>query len=94
MSDTARLALTVVCYVVAVLAQLAGLALLAKEGRRVGATLPRWRDADPQPGSAGRRGELDRVVDDLLGNRFDRTSALALLALGVVAGGLGHFLGL
>jgi hypothetical protein len=49
MSDAARTALTVFCYCVAVLAQLAALALLVAEGRRTGAALRRWRDADLDP---------------------------------------------
>ncbi|MGY1631067.1 hypothetical protein ACI784_05070 [Geodermatophilus sp. SYSU D01186] len=133
MSDAARTALTVFCYCVAALAQLAAIALLVAEGRRTGAALRRWAAADPGPvavtGPAGTtavtgppppsgatavtgprpspslpavdgrsvdgRG-ADRValVDPLLGNRFDRTGAVVLLAAGVVVGTIGHLLSL
>ncbi|SFL24379.1 hypothetical protein [Geodermatophilus ruber] len=101
MSDTAQVGLAVVCYAVAVSAQLAGLALLVTEARRTGAALRRWRDEDPErrwsdedPEPAGQHGDLDRVVARLVGNSFDRTAAVVLLAVGVVAGALGHFLSL
>jgi hypothetical protein len=124
MSDAARTALTVFCYCVAVLAQLAALALLVAEGRRTGAALRRWRDAErapsavtgpagasavtgpagasavtgpPQPtGPAVDAWRADRagLVDPLLGNRFDRTGAVVLLAVGLVLGTIGQLLSL
>jgi hypothetical protein len=89
MSDTAQVALTVVCYTVAALAQLTAIALLAREGRRSGRVLRRWQEADPR-----RRAELPDLVGDLLGNSFDRRTAVVLLVVGVVAGAVGHFLSL
>jgi hypothetical protein len=89
-SDTAQTALAVVCYVVAMSAQLAGIALLVRETRRTRVGLRRWRDARPP----GRQEDRDALVAELLGNQFDRTSALVLLAIGVVAGALGHLLDL
>jgi hypothetical protein len=56
MSDTARTALTVLCYAVAALAQLAALAVLIAEGRRTDAALRRWRDAEPGPPGPGTPG--------------------------------------
>ena len=92
MSDTAQLALTIVCWLVAVAAEVTGIALLAKEARASRRAVARWRaerDAAGQP----RRG-LDDLVGELLGNRFDRGAAVALLALGVVVGAIGDFLSL
>ncbi|MDP9428481.1 MAG: hypothetical protein M3Q47_06195 [Actinomycetota bacterium] len=97
MSDTAQVALTVVCYVVSVLAQLAGLALIVKEVQRTGRALARWRAIREEAGkadSSGQRGELGAVVDHVLGNQFDRTSAVVLLVIGVVVGALGNLLSL
>ncbi|MGY1637980.1 hypothetical protein ACI78V_15145 [Geodermatophilus sp. SYSU D00742] len=131
MSETARTALTVVCYSVAVLAQLAALAILVAEGRRAGAALRRWRDAEPGPATGAgppsptavvgppgttavvgppgtttalvptsgpatdrRRADRAALVDPLLGNAFDRTSAVVLLVVGVVVGTIGHLLSL
>jgi hypothetical protein len=34
------------------------------------------------------------MMDDVLGNQFDRTAAVVLLVIGVVVGTLGHFLSL
>ncbi|MGY1689511.1 hypothetical protein ACI79C_04115 [Geodermatophilus sp. SYSU D00697] len=89
MSDTAQVALTVVCYAVAALAQLTALVLLAREARRSSSVLRRWHEADPR-----QRAELPGLVGDLLGNSFDRGAAVVLLVVGVVTGALGHFLSL
>ena len=97
MSDTAQVALTVLCYVVAALAQLAGLALLVKEVQRTGRALARWRATWEEAGEADSsrlRSELGAVVDHLLGNRFDRRSAVVLLVIGVVVGALGNLVSL
>ncbi|RBY82499.1 hypothetical protein DQ238_04220 [Geodermatophilus sp. TF02-6] len=101
MSETARVALAVVCFSVALLAQLTGIALLVGEGRRTGDALRRWRDArsgvggrDTPAGAPVRAEELDGLVDHLLGNRFDRATAAVLLLVGVVAGALGSLLSL
>jgi hypothetical protein len=95
MSETARVALAVVCFSVALLAQVTGLALLVADARRTGATLRRWRDG----GTAGREreapirlDELTDLLDSLLDNRFDRAAAAVLLLVGVVASALGWFL--
>jgi hypothetical protein len=97
MSETAQVALAVVCFSVAVLAQVTGLALLVADARRTGAALRRWRDGGP-PGreeeSPVRLGELAGLLDSLLDNRFDRATAAVLLVVGVVAGALGCFLAL
>ncbi|MGY1592831.1 hypothetical protein ACI789_07750 [Geodermatophilus sp. SYSU D00965] len=89
MNETAQVALTVVCYAVAALAQLTALALLAREGRRSSSVLRRWQEADPR-----QRAELPGLVGDLLGSSFDRGAAVVLLVIGVVTGALGHFLSL
>ena len=97
MSDSAQLALAVVCYVVAVCAQLAGLALVVKEVRRTSRALRRWQAAGTEGralDASVRGGELSLIVDDLLGDRFDRAGAVVLVGIGVVAGALGHFLSL
>ena len=95
MCDTAQVALAVLCYLVAVLAQLGGIALLVKEARRAGRVLGRWRAANP-PGRepAGAQAELSDVVEHLLLDRFDRMAAVALVMTGVVAGAVGNFLSL
>jgi hypothetical protein len=97
MSETAQVALAVVCFSVALLAQVTGLALLVADARRTGSALRRWRDG----GVAGREqeapvrlGELTSLLDSLLDNRFDRAAAVVLLLVGVVAGALGWFLAL
>ena len=97
MSETAQVALAVVCFSVALLAQVTGLALLAAEARRTASVLRRWRDG----GTVGRGreapvrlGELTGLLDALLDNRFDRSAAIVLLVVGVVAGALGWFLAL
>ena len=97
MSETAQVDLAVVCFSVAVLAQVTGLALLVLDARRTGSAVRRWRDG----GSPGREretpvrlGELDGLLDSLLDNRFDRATAAVLLMVGVVAGALGWFLAL
>jgi hypothetical protein len=97
MSETAQVALAVVCFSVALLAQVTGLALLVADARRAGSALRRGRDG----GTAGRDreapvrlGELTSLLDSLLGNRFDRAAATVLLLVGVVAGALGWFLAL
>ena len=91
MSDTAQVALAVLCYLVAVLAQLGGIALLVTEARRVGRILGGRRAADPLGTEHLEAGD---VVDHLLGNRFDRVAGVALLVTGVVAGALGNVLAL
>jgi hypothetical protein len=95
MSDTARLALTLVCWLLAGAAEVTGIALLAKEARASRRAVARWRerrDSAPEP-SAGLE-DVEDVLDQLLGNRFDRAAAVGLLALGVVVGSIGNFLGL
>src|SRR3712207_9094792 len=97
MSETAQVALAVVCFAVAVLAQVTGLALLVAEARRTGAALRRWRDGGPEghrPETPVRPGDLAVLVDALLGNRVDRAAAPALLVGGVVAGARGWGLAL
>ncbi len=98
MSETAQVALAVVCFSVALLAQVTGLAMLVADARRTGSALRRWRDG----GIAGREreapvrlAELTSLLDSLLGNRFDRAAAAAVLLLvGVVASAVGGFLAL
>jgi hypothetical protein len=95
MSPTARVALIVVCWTVTLLTELAGLLLLALEGRRTGRALRRWREIDPETeGIFARQRQLDDLVDVLTGRPFDRLSAVALLATGVVVGAIGAFLSL
>jgi|GEM_PF-6810932 len=93
MSPTARLALTVLCWTLALLAELAGIALLVKEGRRTGRALRRWRQVAPEDeGLFAKQRQLDALVDVLAGNSFDRGTAVALVALGVVLGTVGDLL--
>jgi hypothetical protein len=87
MSSDARLALTVVCFAVALLAEVGAVLLLAKEARAAGRALRRWR-------AEGRKAEEADVLEQLLGNRFDRSAAVVLLVGGIVAGGVGDFLSL
>jgi len=97
MSETAQVALAAVCFSVALLAQVTGLALLATEARRTGSVLRRWRDggtAGRERGAPVRLDELTGLLDALLDNRFDRAAAVVLLGVGVVAGALGWFLAL
>jgi hypothetical protein len=90
MSPTARVALTVVCWTVAAVTELAGFALLARESRRARLVLRTWRAVQGNP-DAPRAPEL---LDQLLENRFDRSAAVVLLVTGVIAGAIGNFLSL
>ncbi len=97
MSETAQVALAVVCFSVALLAQVTGLAMLVADARRTGSALRRWRDS----GMAGREqeapvrlAELTSLLDSLSGNRFDRAAAVVLLLVGVVASAVGGLLAL
>lgn len=96
MSQAARLPLTVVCIVVALAAELGGIALLVAEARAATRALRRWRDAKPEEnpdGSYGRQRLMDdEVVEHLLGHEFDRGLAVGLIVLGVVAGALANIL--
>jgi hypothetical protein len=87
MSDDARLALTLVCFTVALLAEVGGLALVVREARRAGRVLRRWQAAD-----ACDAADLRALVPELLGNPFDRGAAAVLLVVGVVFGAAGNFL--
>jgi hypothetical protein len=80
MSETAQVALAVVCLLVSLLTELTALTLLIRESRRTGAALRAWRD---------RSGDAGLLVDVLLGSQFDRASALVLLVVGVLTGALG-----
>jgi hypothetical protein len=96
MSETAQVALAVVCFSVAVLAGLTGIGLVVAEGRRTSGALRRWRD-QPLPRDAAApvdRAELQQVVDHLLGNPVDRATAVVLLLVCVLTGALGGFLSL
>jgi hypothetical protein len=90
MSDTARLALTVVSYTVSLLTGLWAIGLVAAERRRTGRALRRWQ----QDGGSARPGAVDELVGHLLGNPFERTSAMAMVLISLVSGAFGHFLGL
>ena len=91
MSDTAQVAVTVVCHLVALTAALTGLGLLAKERRRTDAALRRWGEG---PGERDPAGDRAALVDALLGNAFDRTTAVVLLAVAVGAAFVGHLVAL
>jgi hypothetical protein len=88
MTDSARLALTVIGFAVSLLTGLAGLALVVAERRRTGRALRRWQES----GGAARPGAVDELVGHLLGNAFDRSSALAMLVVSLVSAACGHFL--
>jgi hypothetical protein len=95
MSATARLALTVVCWLVALVAEVCALVLLAREWRAVSRALRRWRNlrraGGEQPAGLD---DLDGLVDHLLDNPFDRSAAVVLLVVGVVVGTVGNILSL
>src|SRR4051794_39012438 len=99
MSDDARLALTIICFVGALLAQLGGLVLVVREARAAGRALRRWQAAEAQgfgaqgSGAQG-SGEPRSLVPALLGNPFDRTAAVVLLGAGVLLGAAGNLLSL
>jgi len=93
MSPTARLALTVVCWVLALVAEVGGILLLVIETRRTGRALRRWRQVEPaEEGLFAKQRQLDDLVDVLAGNPVDRGMAVALLAVGVVVGTVGNLL--
>lgn len=93
MSSTARLALTVVCWTLALLTEIAGILLLLADSRRTGRALRRWRQVDPGDEALfARQQQLDALVDVLVGNPFDRVTAVALLVIGIVAGTVGDLL--
>jgi hypothetical protein len=86
MSETAQVALAVVCLLVSVLAELVALALLVREGRRTSAALRRWRDSGGVPADSRQLAEV------LLGNQVDRATAVVLLLVGVGTGAVGSLL--
>jgi hypothetical protein len=93
MSPTARVALAVVCWSLALVSELVGLALLVAEGRRTGRSLRRWRAVDPEDeGLIATQRQLDALADVLAGNSFDRTAVVLLLGVGIVAGTVGNLL--
>ena len=90
MSEDARIALTLLCLGVAVVAELVGLALVIREARTASRVLRRWQDLALGSGQQ----ELGELVRGLLGNSFDRAAAAVLLVTGVVLGGIGGLLSL
>jgi hypothetical protein len=95
MSPTARLALAVVCWALALVAEITAVLVLFREGRRTGRALRRWRDEDPEHDALlARQRRLDAIVDVLLGNELDRSAAVVLLLVGIVVGAIGNFLSL
>src|SRR3954451_10785036 len=90
MSDDARLALTVICLAVGLLAQLGGLLLVVRESRKAARVLRRWSRAAPGQG----RPELRDVVGALLDDPFDRGAGAVLLVLGGALAGPGPLLSL
>jgi hypothetical protein len=97
MSVDARLALTLICYGIALVTELTGLVLVIREARRAGRALRRWQAANPAQnpqGALAQQTHVNEVVAALLGNPVDRWTAVLLLVVGVVVGGLGNFLSL
>ena len=93
MSSTARLALIVVCWSLALVTEVAGIVLLLADHRRTGRALRRWREVDPaDEGLFARQSQLDALVDLLTGNGFDRVMGVALLVTGIVVGTAGNLL--
>jgi hypothetical protein len=90
MRDDARLALTLICAVVGLLAQLGGLLLVVRETRKASRVLRRWSQAGPGAGQP----ELRDAVGALLDDPYDRVAAAVLLVLGVVLGGIAALLNL
>ena len=88
MSDDARLALTLICAVVGLLAQLGGLLLVVRETRKAARVLRRWSRAAPGQGQPELRDDVGALLDD----PFDRVAAAVLLVLGVVLAGIGALL--
>jgi hypothetical protein len=97
MTHTAQLVLTVICLVTALVSEVAGVTLAASELRHAQRTLREWDRANPQ-GNALRpldqTAMLNGVIKGLLGNPFDRASAVVFLVLGAVLGAAGNFLSL
>src|SRR4051794_41979149 len=83
MSDDARIALTLICSVVGLLAQLGGLLLVVRETRKASRLLRRWSQA----GTGAGQPDLRDVVGAWLDNPYDRVAAAVLLVLGVALGG-------
>jgi hypothetical protein len=86
MSPDARVALIVVCVVLALTTELTGITLLVLDARRAGRALRAWREADDEGRAA--------VLEQLATAGFDRTAAVGLLVVGVVAGAIGDLLAL
>lgn len=85
------------CYVVALVAELWGIALLVDEARKANAAIRRWRAANPRgnpEGSYGQGLQLNDLMEMLLGNQGSRRKAIILLVTGVVVGAAGNFLSL
>lgn len=84
-------------YVLAVIADLAGFALLVNEARKADRELVAWNDANPNENADGSNAQillLNRVVNGLLGSRRKRALAVVLVALGIVSGAAANFMSL
>ena len=85
------------CTVLALAAELWGIALLVAESRRAGQILRSWRDANPAghaEGSFGQQTQLNGIVEELLGGQANRRLAIGLVLGGVVLGALANLLSL
>lgn len=84
-----------VCYVIALLAESAGIVLVWLEAQGAQRALRKYLKLNPEGnpgGSYGQLAELQPVIVEVLGSRSKRWLAVGLLIVGVVAGALGNFL--
>ncbi|TFV52653.1 hypothetical protein [Blastococcus sp. TF02A-35] len=90
-------AAAVTCTLLALAAELVGIALLVREGKRATRSLQRWRAANPRnnpEGSYGQQMLLNDVIEHVLGSQARRGWAVTLLVAGVLLGTAGNLLGL
>ena len=97
MTHTARLALTMVCFVVALAAELMAVALVVSQVRAATKALREWDQPD-RAGTPDGPGEqlrqLRGVVRGLLDRSVDRVLTVVLVVTGAVVGAAGDVLAL
>jgi hypothetical protein len=82
------------CFIVALLAELGGVALIVSEAIRMRHLMKRWQEFNPKRNAAGsyRQGAMvNKVMQILISARYRVAWAVVLLTLGVAAGTAGNF---
>jgi hypothetical protein len=82
------------CFIVALAAELGGVALIVCEAVRMRRLLDRWNRLNPRNNAGGSHRQImlvNRVMQILFTARIRVTTAVALLTIGIVAGTVGNF---